>query len=151
MSTDVPDSIRRSERREIRVCVSTYVIFGLLAALIVGVGVSGLGGKDRLYAALLVGFGVLLFVYACLQKIEIDGDLMTLCRPFRSDQRFSLSSVTKVSSVWTGPAGRGGYKWVFRCGRTTLCEFSPKLFSREDLTVIRDAVRLRAPGATFED
>ena len=131
------------------VATSTYVVIGIISAIFLLPGISGLVSGTEPWAGLaLCAAGAGAFWHFCFQSVELDHGLMVIRRPLAPTQRMPLASVTEVCSVWSNS---GSYRRVvFKSGNEILGSFNPKLYSLEGLACILEEVRLHAPAAIID-
>jgi hypothetical protein len=142
---------QKSERIVIRVAKDTCIVFAVMYAFPLFVGIELLRERQVLGGLACVVAAAAFFSHYALQCIVFDGESMCVRRPLFSGRPFLVREVSNVAVDLRRRNGRPYWQGVLSNGGTVMCRFNPRVYSFEGLDAIYDQIRSRSPNVEILD
>ena len=142
---------QRPGRTVIRVAADTCIVFGMMYAVPLFVGIELLKDRQVVGGLACVTAATAFFGYYALQSIVFDGESMFMRRPLFPGRPILVREITNVVVALRRRNGRPYWQAALCKGATVMCRFNPKVYSFEGLDAIYEQIRHRSPNVEIHD
>lgn len=142
---------RKLGRVVIRVAVDTCIVFGVIYAVPLCVGLELVRERQIVVGLACVAAAAAFFSHYALQCIVFDGESMFVRRPLFPSRPCLVREVSDVVVALRRRSGRPYWQAVLRNGGTVVCRFNPRVYSLEGLDAIYEQIRWRSPKVEILD
>jgi hypothetical protein len=141
----------KSGRVVVRVATDTWIVFAIMYAIPLLLGVELLRERHPFIGFACVAAVIAIFGHYAFQRIVFDGESMFMWRPLFAGRPFPVREVTHVAVALRRQNGRPYWQVVLRSGETVRCRFNPRVYSTGGLDTIYEEIRFRSPNVEIRD